>query len=350
MIKQKTIRHIFSFILLFASSVAGADDVQYDAIFVWTSATTYDCYCFTEHPKIVCNGDRISVCVNNNEVKSFTIGDSAIKVTYGTYVAPSLNLVLCDDADNSAIISSNNAEFANQVTISGRSLWKDGRWNTLCLPFNVDKTGEFENSTMMILDTDGFYDNNIRYDNYMEGRKQTGFDSTSGTLYLYFREVDRIEAGMPCFVKWAEGVGSFTPVFTNVTIEDRLVSNTMSSDGKVTFLGTYSPLTFNEENKSVLFIGENNSLYYPSEISGNTINAFRAYYTLNGIEVGAESGMVHTYYLSLDNTGGVISDVKGVWVKVNETGSCYDLSGRKISGKPTVKGLYIVNGKKEIIR
>ena len=33
----------------------------------------------------------------------------------------------------------------------------------------------------------------------------------------------------------------------------------------------------------------------------------------------------------------------------NDTGNWYDLKGRKLSGKPTKKGLYIRNGRKVVI-
>jgi hypothetical protein len=34
----------------------------------------------------------------------------------------------------------------------------------------------------------------------------------------------------------------------------------------------------------------------------------------------------------------------------NEAGAWYDLNGRRLFGKPTAKGLYIVNGRKVVIK
>ena len=46
------------------------------------------------------------------------------------------SLVLADQTDNSSDISSNNGQFMG-VTLSDRTLYRDGDWNTLCLPFNM---------------------------------------------------------------------------------------------------------------------------------------------------------------------------------------------------------------------
>ena len=34
----------------------------------------------------------------------------------------------------------------------------------------------------------------------------------------------------------------------------------------------------------------------------------------------------------------------------NEAGAWYDLNGRRLSGKPTAKGLYIMKGRKVVIK
>ena len=80
---------IFIVMLFFAANRAEGENIKYDAIYVYTSETTYDCYCFTERPKIVLNGNEVSVYVANTEVKTFSLGPSVIKVTYGVYEVPS---------------------------------------------------------------------------------------------------------------------------------------------------------------------------------------------------------------------------------------------------------------------
>lgn len=88
---RQLFRYVFLVVVLFLFTVSQAkgENIKYDAICVWTSETTYDCYCFTEHPKMVLNGDEVSVFVGNTEVQTFSLGASVIKVTYGVYEVPS---------------------------------------------------------------------------------------------------------------------------------------------------------------------------------------------------------------------------------------------------------------------
>ena len=107
-----------------------------------------------------------------------------------------------------------------------------------------------------------------------------------------------------------------------------------------TFKGTYSPIVWNTENKSILFVGENNTLYYPK--SGAFVNACRAYFDLG-------SASAREFVMNFDDQTTGISDA----LRLNDKGQMtndnfYDLQGRKIEN-PT-KGLYIHNGKKVIIK
>ena len=241
------------------------------------------------------------------------------------------NVALADNADNSSTLTSLNA-YPARVTLNGRTLWKDGDWNTLCLPFDATLTGDLADATLMKLDTEGTYNG-----------KQTGL-ANDGTLYLYFKTAESIEAGKPYIIKWTSGSNIENPVFTGVTINntDRSVT---SSDGNVTFKGTYSPITWNEENKSILFVGANNKLYYPQPSGGQNpyLNAFRCYFELS------DGSQAREFVMNFDDQTTGISDA----LRLNDKGQMtndnfYDLQGRKIE-KPT-KGLYIHNGKKVIIK
>ncbi len=50
------------------------------------------------------------------------------------------DIQLTDNGDNSAIIAAKVGKVRN-VTLAGRTLYKDGSWNTLCLPFDVTIAG-----------------------------------------------------------------------------------------------------------------------------------------------------------------------------------------------------------------
>ena len=264
-------------------------------------------------------------CYAGEEIHTF--GD------YGECAACGL-VSLKDAADNSATIAHwNNTEKA--VTLTGRTLYKDGDWNTLCLPFNASLTGVFADATLMELDVEGTYDTD----------KKTGFDDSDGTLYLYFKNATSIEAGKPYIIKWASGSNITSPAFSEVTINSTM-DDVVSADGYFAFVGTYSPHVYTETNKSILFLGSGNSLYYP--LSGARVNACRAYFQLCGITAGDILSGVKMYFGDEDDATSI--DHSTLTIDHYEEDTWYDLSGRKLSGKPSQKGFYIYNGRKEAVK
>ena len=137
------------------------------------------------------------------------------------------------------------------------------------------------------------------------------------------------------------------PVFTGVTIDGASPAAVSSSDEKVSFTGTYASMSFGAEDKSLLFLGGGNTLYYPE--AGASINAQRAYFQLNGITSGTLSG-VRALLLNFDDSEPseiTTTDFKDYMDKAD---TWYSLDGRKLDGKPTRAGLFIVNGKKVIVK
>ena len=96
-----------------------------------------------------------------------------------------------------------------------------------------------------------------------------------------------------------------SPVFSNVTISTSLhpVATTTAEGVVITFAGAYSPLFIGLENKSLLYLGANNTLFYPN--TAITINSCRAHFRLQGIEAGdpvAPSSPVKAFVLNFDGT------------------------------------------------
>ena len=138
------------------------------------------------------------------------------------------------------------------------------------------------------------------------------------------------------------------PTFTNVTITATtptdITPTGTGSDGSVTFKGTFDPVTIDEDGDNTkLYLGSGNKLYWPS--SKRSINAFRAYFQLN------ISNQARAFVLNFDgeeNTTGIVSTTNYTNF-TNSAGAWYSIDGRKLSGKPTKKGLYINNGKKVVL-
>lgn len=282
---------------------------------------------------------------------SFSMPANPVRVEVTYRVTPTA-LTLYDDTDNSEAISRNKG-ITLDVTLSGRTLWKDGSWNTLCLPFDMTAsqvTNQLDPQALMELDAEGTYKDNENND------RQTGFDAASGTLYLYFRNTATIEAGKPYIIKWAEGENLENPTFTGVTVNN--ATNNVTTTW-IDFIGTYNPVTIGEEgtDKHNLYLSADNTLYYPTA-SNFKVNAFRAFFQLNGITAGEPNSttpnQVRAFVLNFGNdfvaTG--LEKITTPLASGREAGgeAWYSLDGRKLADKPTTMGVYIYKGKKTIVR
>lgn len=168
-------------------------------------------------------------------------------------------VTLLDGSNNATTIGNGHGHYAN-VTISGRTLYKDGDWNTLCLPFGLTSFAgtPLEGATVKTL---------------------VSTELSGSTLTLNFSEgnLTAIEAGKPYIVKWASSPNIVDPVFSGVTISStpNNVETTYAD-----FVGNYNPVVIASENRNILYVGSNNNLHYPN--GEMTINAFRAYFQLKG--------------------------------------------------------------------
>ena len=221
------------------------------------------------------------------------------------------------------------------VTLEGRTLYKDGSWNTLCLPFGVGdadaSTGQWfddtplEGATVMTLAN--------------SAGSNTGFDSNTGVLSLYFVEANQIEAGVPYIVKWPEvGSNLVNPVFESVTIENEVPADNsiISADGTVSFAGIYSPASLFTADHTNYYLGADNKLYYPSR-ENFQLRAFRCYFHLNN-----PSLPVKGFVLGFDDDATGIDAIDHSSLTIDH--SIYNLAGQRLN--KAQKGINIINGKK----
>ena len=280
-------------------------------------------------------------CNDSWNVGQFTFYEStklvgAIKYQSNVYRANPIDgyftsrTTLVDNEDNTSMLSARN-QYYGDVTIEGRSLVRNNTWNTLCLPFSLNNfTGTpLEGATVKTLSS-------------------SSFEGKTGTLTLDFEKVTSVEAGKPYIVKWENGGDNITnPVFKGVTISNQI--NNVETDA-VTFCGTFNPFHMVANDKTKLYLSGNNTLYYPSQEMN--VNSFRAYFQLaNGITAGnpahGEQG-VKAFVLNFDD--GQVTGIISIPNPSLNGGEWYDLSGRKLSGKPTQKGVYINNGRSVVIK
>ena len=270
-----------------------------------------------------------------------------------------LAISLADGSDNGETLNTYNGRTAASVTLQDRTLYKDGNWNTLCLPFDVTIDGSpLAGATVMELDVDGKYNDSGNAD--ANGIYQTGYDASTSTLYIYFKEATNIKAGKPYIVKWASGTDLENPVFTSVPVTSTAPTTVEAKNSglnTVQFIGTYSPntLTGGDQSNLYLGVGKNDQnvnvskLFWPK--NDKTMNAFRAYFH---IDLNGTAG-VRAFSLHFGDeivTG--INDNKRETINNNHW---YDLQGRRLSvpsassaSSVLLKGVYIHNGVKRVIK
>ncbi len=232
------------------------------------------------------------------------------------------NMELADNADNTTAITGADGYLAKNVTLTGRTLYKDGDWNTLCLPFALtDFTGTpLEGATVKTL-------------------TGSSYDETNKTLSFVFSEATSLTAGEPCIVKWTTTADNVTnPVFQNVTIDGSAPGTT--TQGLITFTSLYAPYSATATDKTILFVGADNKLYYP--LTGAYVGAFRAYFSLSGLSAGDPASNARAFQLVFDEDD--ITGVSGVEASSALPAQPYDLQGRKVAN-PQKGQIYIVNGK-----
>ena len=146
------------------------------------------------------------------------------------------------------------------------------------------------------------------------------------------------------------------PEFKSVIISDAPAN--VSTD-YVDFVGTYSPVNIYTAEKTNLYLGADNTPYYPTEPDFQ-VNAFRAYFQLKqGLTAGEASpnlsegggNPVRAFVLNFGdgerndiNASGIITT--NFTNPTNSGNEWYSLDGRKLNGKPTQRGIYINNGRK----
>lgn len=281
------------------------------------------------------NGDLKAATEDGVKVYKLMYGDEELitgEFEVSTPTTPKLTLT--DNADNSSAIADANGKVYD-VTLSGRTLYKDGSWNTLCLPFAVAEiTGTpLEGATVKTL---------------------SGSSFSSGKLTLNFSSdnLTALEAGKPYIVKWEKASdysddnehNLYQPTFTGVTISNTTADITTDN---IDFKGCYAPVALTAGDKTTLYMGSDNKLYYPN--ASFNINAFRGYFTLKGEAATAiQANAANTIVLNFnDDTTGVTTPLSP-WRGVG--GEAFTLDGRRLNGQPTAKGIYIINGKKVVIK
>ena len=159
------------------------------------------------------------------------------------------------------------------------------------------------------------------------------FSKSTDATYVMIAELE-----MGC--DWLTNITS--PLFEWVNVSADAPVPVSSTDGAVTFVGSYSPVGLDANDKTVLYLGADNTLYWPS--ADMTVGSCRALFRL-GSGVSAHVRAFNINFGDEDEETGILSTTDDTNFTDSDD-AWYTLDGRKLSGKPSQRGVYIRGGRK----
>ena len=253
-------------------------------------------------------------------------------------------ITLKEGLDNTETISDNDG---NLMAVNLYRSLSAGMWNAICLPFAMNDAQrkalfgegyELQEFSTAELDAEGIAQLNF-----------TKVATTANTV-----------AGTPYIVKPTQSIqaGAVVPII-GVTIDGSMTNGqptaAVPEGSSYKFQGIYSPTTLDAmvevtgSRDNILFLGANDQLLKPSATSG-AMKGFRAYFILPSNSTPASAMALNT------EDGGIItsiplSEVDGLYTNMDNN-RIYTISGQYIGAKTEglAKGIYIVNGRKFIVK
>ena len=238
------------------------------------------------------------------------------KIELSPLAAP--ETVVLDETTNNDDVVMNNAGKTVNVTLK-RTI-SDTYLNPFCVPF--DMTADQITAV------------------FGEGSVVSAFTSITGKV-MNFEKVATITAGQPYIVQATKASTEISLDKVEMKFEPGSNVKQNSSELSMSFNGIVSPYTFKKNDGTELFLDKNGNLRYPSTV-GSQMKGMRAYFeVLDG--TGNEAKV---------NIGGGLSSIDKLMNGEAMTGKVYNLNGQYVGNTldGLAKGLYIMNGKKYVVK
>lgn len=193
------------------------------------------------------------------------------KQSYDTTMYYSVRLaqtvtVLDENDDETTFASKFATASMKDYALMKRTLYKDGYFNTICLPFGVNSIAASPLAGAEIFTFDG-------------GRVVDTGSGNELQLQLSPLTGDQLTKGVPYMIRWTSGDDLSFLKFDNIVWGTGSDAG-QTGDAKVTFHGFY-PMTHIEElNHYNLFLGADDVLYWPL-LDGKSMKGFRAYWLVD---------------------------------------------------------------------
>ena len=248
--------------------------------------------------------------------------DYADDVTFKVNV---VNFLVLDETSTVAPVAATGVNVKVKRTINANE------WSTICLPFAMS---EAQVKTA--------FGDDVQLADFAGYETETNTDEEITGIKVKFNNgITAIEANHPYAIKVSSAVTEFSAEGVDINPEEEPTVAAIKRTKKQwsEMIGTYVADTPIDEN--CLFLSGNKFWYS----KGSTkMKAFRAYFDFYDVLTEVEGAGARGIEFDFNNATG-IQNIKG---KTQNDGIYYDLSGRRVE-KPT-KGIYIVNGKKVIIK
>ena len=253
-------------------------------------------------------------------------------VVYGSFAKLSVEVMTINDTDSHfSVIEDTECGSINYIRY-----FADTEWQALFVPFEIPVTEEFL-ADFEVADLNNVHQYDHDDDGVTDETVIEAFKITSGTL----------EANYPYLIR-AKEAGEKSIVVTDATLytTEKNSIDCSSVREKFTFTGTYSAIS-----SDALVPGEG----YYTLIDGEwqpvtedlTLGAFRFYLKVdnrNGDTMVANTIRMRVVGDDDDNT----TDIENSEIRKEKSEIIYDLQGRRVEN--LAKGIYIINGKKIMIK
>lgn len=200
----------------------------------------------------------------------------------------------------------------NGMATYERNAYGDGLWETLSVPFAATLPSAFSGETL----------------------------TAATATELTFEPTDAAAANVPLIVRYTGTATTDRPLL-RLTADTGTLSTT-TAFGSSVFSGTYEPLTVDAATGNVYLLNAEGTAFVRAA-EGSSLSPFRA-----GIVLSAESKSIRISHARPTAVAGISTDEE-----TNDK-SAYIVDGRRVKraadGRPLPRGLYIVGGKKVVVR
>jgi hypothetical protein len=226
----------------------------------------------------------------------------------------------------SATATTTSTRAGSYINVIMNRTAKANMWNTVCFPFPMTKTlVEYMFGSGTVVE---------EFENVV---------NTDGSITLNFKTTNSvITAGKPYLVRPTRDVTVpyvFLDLGSLLTSPTPVTKKLNGNGDEYSFVGIFSPTTLKTDGTN-LFVGTGNTLL--TSTSG-ALKGYRAYFVIPSTNAGAKMLM------SFDD---VVDGIHTVNADGTSTSKIYNINGQYVgtSKEGLAKGIYIVNGKKVVIK